>query len=340
MLDEDYESNVSWIGFSDLFFHLFIFFLIAFASVKIAAVAKIDEGQSIIKRLETQVSQLEAQVKLLEAQLDTCLLKAAKCKNKTTETVEEKDKLLQQIEILSLQLQTCQEHLENCKKSLTQCNYDLNQCRIKLKKYDYLEKYLVDNSIGPDITQIEQHKSELITQIVTYYYSGEHVVSETDIKRCAGDIVSISDNDSLCLENTTLQEQTISFGSSILFPVQGLQLMAQGQEVLRTIGIVIKEKLDAIQEIQIQGHADITGTQEYNLALASGRAASVFLFFKNEVGIDPAKVMMSATSFGNYKPVNRMAAVEYDWEKIQADNDTEEKKERNRRIEIVLTYRR
>ena len=332
MLDDyDDDSSASWIGFSDLFFHLFIFFLIVFALVKISAVAKVENDKEIIY-------ELKAQVKSLEEQLNICLEKAAKCKDDSKKVALEKDKLALRLQILATELDTCNKDLEKYKNSLRQCKNSLTQCNNNLSKYKYLEKYLTENNVGPDISQIEKHKQDLIGKIAARYWHNDLI--HTNIKHCSGQTVPISETDSLCLENTTLQEQTISFGSSILFQVKESQLRKKGAEVLQIVGNVIKEKLAAIQEIQIQGHADITGSQEYNLTLASDRAKRVFLFFKNQVGINPAKVLMSATSFGSFKPVNRTAENKYDWERIIQENNTTTQKELNRRIEIVLTYRR
>ena len=66
---------------------------------------------------------------------------------------------------------------------------------------------------------------------------------------------------------------------------------------------------------------------------------AVYKYLQFNVGIDPAKHLMSATSFGRFKPVGREAGDNYDYEKIQKANATEELMARNRRIEIVIFYK-
>ncbi|WP_301877416.1 hypothetical protein [uncultured Megasphaera sp.] len=49
--------------------------------------------------------------------------------------------------------------------------------------------------------------------------------------------------------------------------------------------------------------------------------------------------MMSATSFGKYKPVGRDAGNDYSYAQLQAANANETLMAKNRRIEIVLFYK-
>jgi len=103
-----------------------------------------------------------------------------------------------------------------------------------------------------------------------------------------------------------------------------------------------KKKLGAIQEIQIQGHADNQKSKIFssNLELAAHRAIEVFKHFQ-ELGIDPTRHIMSATSFGEYKSVQRKYSnTYYNSNRLKRDNNTEKKREKNRRIEVVLIYRR
>jgi flagellar motor protein MotB len=50
---------------------------------------------------------------------------------------------------------------------------------------------------------------------------------------------------------------------------------------------------------------------------------------------------MSTTSFGEYKPVQRRYSdMGYNNDRLKKDNNTAKKREKNRRIEVVLIYRR
>ncbi|MEK8016137.1 MAG: OmpA family protein [Candidatus Parabeggiatoa sp.] len=105
---------------------------------------------------------------------------------------------------------------------------------------------------------------------------------------------------------------------------------------------IFKGKLGAIQEIQIQGHADPQQSRNFssNLELAAHRAIEVFKHFQ-KLGIDPTRHIMSATSFGEYKPVQRQYSdMAYNNNRLKRDNNTQKKRKKNRRIEVVLIYRR
>lgn len=78
------------------------------------------------------------------------------------------------------------------------------------------------------------------------------------------------------------------------------------------------KKSEAIK-IEISGHADATGPEEYNLGLSQRRANSVMAYFTKE-GI--AKDRMSVKYFGEGKPA--------------ASNDTREGRSKNRRVEFKI----
>ena len=136
--------------------------------------------------------------------------------------------------------------------------------------------------------------------------------------------------------------QRFSFKDRILFEPDEYQLNEDGQKTLLIVGNQIVSKLDNIREIQIQGHADpdASSVLPSNLHLAARRAIAVFNFLQEEVSIDPATHLMSATSFGEFKPVQRsIQDRSYSQKKLVAHNSTDELKAQNRRIEILLFYR-
>lgn len=135
--------------------------------------------------------------------------------------------------------------------------------------------------------------------------------------------------------------QKISFADNILFDVNRYELKEQGRTALRSVGAIIVKNLASIREIQIQAHADITPiTNDTNLKLGSRRANEVYEFLKNVVGIDPASHLMSSTSFGEFKPVNRSEEdSNYNLTRLHKDNSTKEQKAMNRRIELLLFYK-
>ena len=135
--------------------------------------------------------------------------------------------------------------------------------------------------------------------------------------------------------------QKITFSSNVLFPPDMIELNNRGRKALQSVGKILKQNIGKIREIQIQGHADPTPTQfQSNLHLASMRAISVFNFLKDDLQIDPANHLMSISSYGEYKPVQRTGDEKhYSQQILTWHNYSTKKKERNRRIELLVFYR-
>jgi flagellar motor protein MotB len=133
----------------------------------------------------------------------------------------------------------------------------------------------------------------------------------------------------------------ITFGD-IVFKDDSDELNESGRGVLREIGKQVKKQLDSIVEIQILGHADPRKSKRFpdNLHLASARADAVFLFLQNEdeIKISPIEHAMSAISYGEYFPASRAIGKSYSESDWMRDNDTPEKMQQNRRVELVLRY--
>jgi len=72
-------------------------------------------------------------------------------------------------------------------------------------------------------------------------------------------------------------------------------------------------------KILIEGHTDSIGTEEYNLGLSQRRAKAVYEFLVSQ---DVAEDRMSWEGYGESRPV--------------ADNDTDEGRQRNRRVDLVI----
>jgi outer membrane protein OmpA-like peptidoglycan-associated protein len=71
--------------------------------------------------------------------------------------------------------------------------------------------------------------------------------------------------------------------------------------------------------ILIEGHTDSIGTEEYNLGLSQRRAEAVYEFLGSQ-DVDPSR--MSWEGYGEGRPV--------------ADNNSEEGRQRNRRVDLVI----
>ncbi len=193
------------------------------------------------------------------------------------------------------------------------------------------------NSVGNlDLRNVRKNQLRIVTELAEKYHTRPKEKFQDTY------VISIDRNnreDIVIRNEVTLQ--TFTFGNHILFDMDEVELKSKGREILTNIGNILKGKLAAIREIQIQGHADPQRSKKYasNLQLAANRAITVFDFFQSDIGIDPAHHIMSATSFGQYMPIQRS---QYDQNytriHLSQDNNTVEKRARNRRIEIVLFY--
>lgn len=112
----------------------------------------------------------------------------------------------------------------------------------------------------------------------------------------------------------------VHFDSDILFDVNSASLTGSSQDVLAEVGEVLNQYPKTA--VVVQGHTDDTGTEELNQGLSERRATAVEGFLINR-GVDPARI--TAVGYGENAP--------------RADNASEEGRELNRRVDILLRAR-
>jgi flagellar motor protein MotB len=189
-----------------------------------------------------------------------------------------------------------------------------------------------------NLEPIEKNQANMVNTIASVY--------GTKPRNLDGGVIgiSISNTDNYDIEiRNELNLQRITFSDKILFSPDDYRLNPTGREVLRVVGAAVKQQLSLVREIQIRGHADTDRTSRFpsNVHLASLRSIEVFEFLQDSTGINPAEHLMSATSFGEFSPVQRAEDdLQFDQDKLFKSNSTPELKSRNRRIELLLIYRR
>lgn len=191
--------------------------------------------------------------------------------------------------------------------------------------------------IAEAIAKVEEKQKKIIEAIAEAYNTDYEEVESDSFKIRLED-----DGDTEILIHNEATLQRYSFSDRILFEPDRYDLKEEGKETLRRVGGEIKKNLKDIKEIQIQGHADPDRPAYVpsNLHLGALRAIEVYKFLQRSIGIDPAKHLMSATSFGEYKPVERSTDDStYNRQKLRQHNRTRMLKAKNRRIEILLFYR-
>lgn len=119
-------------------------------------------------------------------------------------------------------------------------------------------------------------------------------------------------------------------GNQTMIRLQGGATFDSGRARIKPAMVPILEEIGrrlktTDGDIIVAGHTDNVpiygGRFESNLKLSIGRAAEVAEFMIDQVGIPPERI--STMGFGKYRPAYT--------------NDTEEGREKNRRVEIVLT---
>lgn len=105
--------------------------------------------------------------------------------------------------------------------------------------------------------------------------------------------------------------------SNILFELEKAELKPESEKVIDEIGNILVQWPDL--EIEISGHTDSAGSEEFNQKLSEDRAKAVFEYLReNFSALDPDN--FTVVGLGESKPV--------------ASNDTAEGRAQNRRVEF------
>ncbi len=116
-----------------------------------------------------------------------------------------------------------------------------------------------------------------------------------------------------------LRDNKIEFKEKIQFEVNKAIIKEESYSLLHDIGDVIK-KNPHLKKISIEGHASAEGDPKRNKKLSDDRSKAVMEFLAKKEGIEAAR--LAAKGWGVEKPV--------------APNDTEDGREKNRRVEFLV----
>jgi len=206
---------------------------------------------------------------------------------------------------------------------------ELEQCRSERMKVQELSKSELDAQFAA-LKKLESDLDEKSRDVEACRQSATAAREYTEkLKQRETDLRSklqkeLSDRE---VEISRLKDQlSVRVLDKILFKTGRADIQPAGQAVLEKLANVLKDTDDMIR---VEGHTDNVpiGAQlkeKYfsNWELSGARAASVVRFFQqSEAKIDALR--LEPVGFGEYRPV--------------APNDSPENKQRNRRVEIVLT---
>jgi OOP family OmpA-OmpF porin len=105
----------------------------------------------------------------------------------------------------------------------------------------------------------------------------------------------------------------------ILFEFNKSDIRPESHGLLDEIVGVLKDN-PQIKKVSIEGHTDSDGSEKYNQELSDGRAAAVMKYLVDH-GV--AAKRLTSKGLGESRPI--------------ASNDTDEGKEKNRRVEFLIT---
>jgi outer membrane protein OmpA-like peptidoglycan-associated protein len=119
-------------------------------------------------------------------------------------------------------------------------------------------------------------------------------------------------------EGKLLYERVLS-GDKVRFDFDRSELSDEAKSELDAFGGELVGQNENVF-VEIQGHTDATGSDEYNLELGEDRAEAVRRYLSSQHGI----------------PLHRMSVISYGESAPIADNDTRENRARNRRVTLVV----
>jgi len=111
-------------------------------------------------------------------------------------------------------------------------------------------------------------------------------------------------------------ERTIIL-DNVLFDFDKTAVKPDGTKILDRLIVFLKENSD--KKVDLEGHTDSVGTDQYNQNLSERRAAAVKEYLTKR-GVDTSRI--TTKGFGESKPI--------------ADNKTAEGRAKNRRVEIKV----
>jgi len=107
-----------------------------------------------------------------------------------------------------------------------------------------------------------------------------------------------------------------TYAAKVLFDTNSAKVKSEAYPMLTEAILILKKNPDL--KVEVDGHADITGTPAYNMTLSEKRAEAVKKYFVDQ-GIDPNR--LTTKGFGITKPA--------------AGNDTKKGRAKNRRVELT-----
>jgi len=185
------------------------------------------------------------------------------------------------------------------------------------------------NAKNEEIRKLEEKRIELMGQIAEMEKKLEEKNEVIDEMASTRKSIEDSLRDQIASKQVRLEtlegKLKITFVDKILFNSGSAQINQAGQQSLLSLAGILNQEPD--QMIAVEGHTDNIGVGKSlqsvyptNWELSTARATAVVRFLQDKAEIKPER--LSAVGYSYFKPI--------------AENDTEDGRAQNRRIEIIL----
>jgi len=178
------------------------------------------------------------------------------------------------------------------------------------------ESVVVGEGSGEKIVNLESDTASIIGN-----ERGNEGSSTEELEEKAQETVknlNLNENVTVVNDGTSV---IIRMNSLILFDSGDAEIKENGKKILKDLS---KFLIETGKQIEIQGHTDNVPINSYlfpsNWELSTKRATNVVLYLTKNCGMDPTKLKPSGR--GEYYPI--------------VPNDTEENRQKNRRIDIII----
>lgn len=275
-------------------------------------------SKNAFEMMEDEATRLESELKDLQGRYGALKDKKAELYRQKEALEQEKTTLLADNKQLNLILEARSESLAevvaNIRQKMLNQQAD-HELQIKASEEQIDELGKKNNDLQNEIKQLRQEKEQEVKKMSSTY---EELLSKMKNEIDKGQ-VTISE---------LKGKLTVNMVDAILFDSGKAEVKDEGILVLQKVVDILRNVTD--KTIRIEGHTDNVKIGEIlsriyptNWELSSRRAVNVTRFLQ-EQGLDPEN--LSAAAYGEYLPV--------------ADNETEEGRAKNRRIEIILVAKK
>lgn len=192
----------------------------------------------------------------------------------------------------------------------------------KARKADELEKEVAE--LKDTLGQLKKENEDLLNQKQQAVEQKEKEVSELEkAKQELAESLKKEIGDYKAKLEMTERGLVITFLAEVFFDSGKDVIRQDGKDALNKVADVLNKNV-ADSLVAVEGHTDADPIKysgwKSNWELSSSRALAVLHYFIDECKVKPER--LSANGYGEFKPV--------------ASNDTDEGKQKNRRVEIVI----